>query len=277
MTEKKEAEKEIKRIDAYEETLIKERTVIGGKGRDLDQVPHHKKTSDKIIAMYEAAFLKSLKRYLMNPKDTKEALKKSVYANLAIENISQYKKLTMRELEKNAKKHLVKREMVALVEGAVFGLGGVTSSAVEIPLFLKQVFQHVEQIAMTFGVDPFHYVERVYIVKLIALALSQDQTFKRETVADLKHLETLIHKRNVSHLHQVEAYHFDKVAKLCSKSISRALAVGKSAQSLPLIGSGAGALSNYAMMSKISKVALNFYKRRFLERRWHHRQQDRLI
>ncbi|MCK8060867.1 MULTISPECIES: EcsC family protein [unclassified Fusibacter] len=270
MIDKKVEINEIKRILAYEEKLIKNnpQSVENPVGIDLKTV--NKMDESKYLKVLQSAFEGSFRQYLMNPVDSKERLKGIVFDYLDIHSFSQIKRLPLRQLERTAKKNLFKREVFTFFEGAVFGLGGIGSAAAEIPLLMRQMYNQVEQIAITFGMDPFQYVERVYIVKVIMLSMCNSQKEKRELVNELHAIEILIKSGKTTKIYEQSSYHYDWLASQASIGTSKAILSAKLIQSIPVLGMGMGAVSNLTLMSRISQVALNCYKRRFLERKWHY-------
>ena len=154
-------------------------------------------------------------------------------------------------------------ELMAALEGAGCGLGGIALLAADIPLLLGVTLRIVRQVSMCYGVDPFSPGEGVISYKVFELACGGT----RDRYAQLLEIETL--KDELDGLEPQRRA--EKAAVLASLIVSREavkhvvslLLSRKLFQAIPVAGAAVGAGFNYLFVSDVGEVAAQVY--RFLD------------
>lgn len=159
-----------------------------------------------------------------------------------------------KKIAKNAEKSNREGRRIAFVEGGALGLIGI--GLPDIPIFIAVILRGLYKIALSYGFDYRSYPEKIYMLKLIQVALASEEETPALN-ADLDALGRDIQKDQWSGSLEAE---ISATAKL----LSDRLLLAKFIQGLPLIGAS-GSVFNYLSYNKISKLALIKYKKRYFE------------
>jgi hypothetical protein len=154
--------------------------------------------------------------------------------------------------------------LLAMLEGAGCGMGGVALLAADIPLLLGVTLRLVRQLSITYGVDPFAPGEGVIAYKVFELACGGT----RNRYAQLLEIDAL--KDELDGLEPQRRA--EKAAVLASliasreavKHVVKLLLSRKLFQLLPVAGAAVGAGFNYLFVSDVGEVAAHVYRRRLL-------------
>jgi hypothetical protein len=154
--------------------------------------------------------------------------------------------------------------LIALMEGAGCGLGGVALLAADIPLLFGIAFRVVRLIGCAYGVDPNAPHEKLMAFKIFELAAGGT----RDRYGSLLELEAL-----QDELDGLDAAERAEKAVVLSgliasreavKRITLMLMRRKLAQLIPIAGAAVGAGFNYLFVSDVSECARQVYRRRYL-------------
>lgn len=145
---------------------------------------------------------------------------------------------------------------VAFVEGAGLGILGI--GIPDIPVFISVLLKGIYEIAMSYGFDYAKPEERLYILKLIQAATSEDFDKQKKNLELNNWEEFLKNCGNSESSLEVEI-------KNTAAALSNYMLVCKFIQGLPIIGV-AGSIFNLQIYSKISDYAELKYKRRYLQK-----------
>ena len=155
-------------------------------------------------------------------------------------------------------------QLLAALEGAGCGAGGVALLAADIPLLFGVCMRTVRHIGACYGVDPKLPGEDVIAFKVFELACGGTQ----DRYAELLEIDTLADE--LDGLEQSQRA--EKAAVLAGlfmsreaiKSIVGKLLPRKVFQTIPLAGTLVGAGFNYMFVADVAKTASMVYRRRFL-------------
>ncbi|HZV00142.1 MAG TPA: EcsC family protein [Planctomycetota bacterium] len=154
--------------------------------------------------------------------------------------------------------------LMALMEGAGCGLGGIALLAADIPLLFGIAFRVVRLVGCSYGVDPNPPHERIVAYKIFELAAGGT----RDRYGALLELDAL--QDELDGLDSQERAEKAVVlsgliaSRQAVKRIVSILMTRKLGQLVPIAGAAVGAGFNYMFVSDISECARQVYRRRFL-------------
>ena len=226
--------------------------------------PIRQKAEDKIppklIDTFEAAFEKAFIAVFQKGTDIIEksyqkekAQKQYDILNYALEK--DFNKKNLRRIDQSAHRKTLLNKGVATAEGAVLGLLGI--GLPDIPLFIGVILKMLYQISLSYGFDYRSEEERIFILYLIAAALSSGE--ERALLSQkADRIGRQIDKGEIRTLPTLES-----AVSLASQKLSGSMALSKAVQGFFLIGAVGGA-ANYRTVSTIGKTAELKYKKRYL-------------
>lgn len=167
-------------------------------------------------------------------------------------------KQSVRQFTKQAKSARATNLLVSSVEGV--GLGLVGAGIPDIPLFAAIVLKSVYEVALSYGYDYQTDEEKVFILKVIEVAMYDEEKFVEEN-AELNALIDEI----VADGDTLAGYEVDKEAqiKLTARALSHEMLYTKFLQGQLIIGI-AGGIFDPVYVNRISNYAVLKYRRRFL-------------
>ena len=218
-----------------------------------DKIP--KGLADTLETLFEKAFYLVFEKgsTLIEKTYNKDDIEVQHLANDFVFEVSR-SRASAKRLEKSARKINREGKGIAFVEGGALGLLGI--GLPDIPMFIAVILRGLYKIALSYGFDYNRYPEKIYMLKLIQVALSPEE----ERLALNAELDKL--GRDI----QNDSWSGSLEAEISStaKMLSGSLLLAKFIQGLPIVGVS-GAVFNYVSYNKISKFALIKYKKRYLE------------
>ena len=181
-----------------------------------------------------------------------------------VDSLAELRRVNLDVLDKVAEEVASQHELLALLEGAGCGAGGLALLAADIPLLFGVSMRVVRQMGAAYGVDPFEPGEGVIALKVFELACGGT----RDRYAELLQLDAL--KDELDGLEPQRRA--EKAAVLASLFMSREavkrivslLFSRKLFQTVPLAGAVVGAGFNYLFVSDVTETARMVYRRRLL-------------
>ena len=187
----------------------------------------------------------------------KEKLKADFQINAYASELKADRK-SIRTFTKQAKSAKAANLLVSGMEG--IGLGLMGAGIPDIPLFVAMVLKSVYEVALSYGYDYQSDEEKVFILKVIEVAMYDEEKFQQEN----KYFNELI-DRIIEDGDNLEGYSVDKEAQisLTAKALSKEMLYTKFLQGQLIIGV-AGGIFDPIYVNRISNYAVLKYKRRFL-------------
>jgi hypothetical protein len=160
--------------------------------------------------------------------------------------------------------------LVAMIQGAGCGLGGLTLLAADIPLLFGVAFRVVRSIGCAYGVDPMTPGEKVIAFKVFEIATGGTH----DRYGALLELEALQDELDGLDAHE----RAEKAAVLAGlfasreavKRIVSILIRRKLVQTIPIAGAAVGAGFNYLFVSEVAETARQVYRKRLLDDKVRH-------
>ena len=130
------------------------------------------------------------------------------------------------------------------------GMGILGLGIPDIPLFVSTILRGIYQISLSYGYDYNDELEKIYILRLIRIALSKTSSEKRMYNDELKNKSTY-------------NYSLDAEIKETAKVMSNSLLFDKFIQGIPIIGAVGGIVNN-SIYKKITDFCMIKYKKRYI-------------
>lgn len=178
--------------------------------------------------------------------------------------IGDLRALDLQPLDQLSRSVASQNQLIALIEGAGCGLGGVALLAADVPLLFGIAFRVVRLVGCAYGVEPTPGPEGVIAFKIFELAAGGT----RDRYGSLLELEAL-----QDELDGLDAQERAEKTVVLSglfasrevvKAITLRLMRSKLAQLIPLAGAAVGAGFNYLFVADVAECARQVYRRRFL-------------
>lgn len=142
-------------------------------------------------------------------------------------------------------------------EGGITGAGGFLMSMADFPILIGIKMKMLFEIAALYGFDVKDFRERLYILYIFQMAFSSQQGATKV----FKHLEDW---ENQLVLLPESADNFDWLT--FQQEYRDYIDIAKLAQLLPVVGAAVGAITNYQLIKKLGKTAMQAYRMRLLEK-----------
>lgn len=190
-------------------------------------------------------------------KDKKEAdYKVNTLAHELMNNRKSAKSFT-----KQAKSAKATNLMISSVEGV--GLGLVGAGIPDIPLFIAMVLKSVYEIALSYGYDYDSDEEKIFILRLIEVAMCDEETFVDKNDELNSTIDYIAENGDI-----IGGWSIDKESQMraSSQALSEEMIYTKFLQGQFIIGI-AGGIFDPVYVNRISDYAVLKYRRRFLKRK----------
>lgn len=193
-----------------------------------------------------------------------EAVLREARKHTEVDSVDDMRRQDLRVCDKVAEDVASRHGLLAALEGAGCGVGGMALIALDIPLLFGVAMRVVRQLGAAYGIDPAAPGEGVLALKVFELASGGT----RDRYAELLQLDALrdeldgLEPQKRAEKAAVLATMFmsrEAVKRIVSLLLSRKLL-----QTVPVAGAAVGAGFNYLFVSDIAETARQVYRRRFL-------------
>lgn len=166
---------------------------------------------------------------------------------------------SLKKFTKRARSSKAVNTMVTSLEG--IGLGLVGAGLPDIPLFSAMVLKSVYEIALSYGYDYESDGEKTFILKIIEVAMYDDEEFQRENEAINSLIDDIVMAGD-----SLDEFEVDKEVQLenTANALSKEMLYTKFLQGQMIVGV-AGGIFNPVYLNRISDYAVLKYRRRFLK------------
>ena len=249
MIENMKLKQELNRLE-LKEMMFLNKTVVDGNLKT--------KINDKIPASLEdtlnKAFIKAFELVFNNGTSIIEKSIDKEKINLEYETNKfrlDYKesKENIENVDKYPKKTNFVNNLLTTSVGTGMGILGL--GIPDIPLFVATILRGIYQISLSYGYDYHSDIEKIYILRLIRIALSKSSIDKKLFNDELKNKDT--YKKRVE----------DEI-RVTAEVMSKALLFEKFIQGIPVVGV-VGGLTNNSIYRKVSNFSMIKYKKRYIK------------
>ncbi len=220
------------------------------------------KIPQKLKDTIESAFYNGFKLVLEKGSKYIEKLynKDKIQLEHDVNNYSLDKKVTRKSIkimDSQGKKSKIINSTISTIEGA--GLGVLGIGLPDIPLFIAMILKTVYEIALSYGFNYESEEEKIYILNLINVALtnSKEKVLYNEKLNEVEYKidSNIVINRDLN-----------LEIRSTSQVLSESLLMAKFIQGLPIVGV-LGSITNYQVINKVSKYARIRYKKRYLNKK----------
>jgi hypothetical protein len=131
------------------------------------------------------------------------------------------------------------------------GMGIIGMGIPDIPIFVATMLRGIYQISLSYGYEYSYDVEKVYILRIIRIALAKSAKEKKEYNDELKNKGT----------YQTS---LEEEIRKTAEVMANALLIEKFIQGIPVVGA-IGGLTNNSVYRKVSNFSMIKYKKRYLK------------
>lgn len=160
----------------------------------------------------------------------------------------------IKKVKATSRGRILFNKSISTASGAVLGVLGI--GLPDIPIIISMILKTVYEIALNYGFDYQSDQERVYILHLIAAAVTTDRQPNLYYNAATQMGYAMDKGEPVSEDMQ-------SAITATAKELSDSMLTAKFIQGIPLVGT-IGSVVNYQIIRKVSKVASIQYQKRFL-------------
>ncbi|MBQ7703558.1 MAG: EcsC family protein [Firmicutes bacterium] len=191
-----------------------------------------------------------------NSQRRKADFKVSHYAN---ELYGDYR--SARQFTKNARGSRLFNLLISFLEGTLLGLVGL--GIPDIPLFIAMVLKGVYEVALSYGYDYHDENEKVFILKVIAVAMKDDEEFMEADAQLNADIDVIARDYG-----EIGGWNIDKndQIRITSDSLVKEMIYTKFIQGWAIVGVFGG-IFDPVYQNRITKYAMLKYRRRFLAAR----------
>lgn len=220
------------------------------------------KIPQKLKDTLESAFYNGFKLVLEKGSKYIEKLynKDKIQLEHDVNNYSLDKKVTRKSIkimDSQGKKSKIINSTISTIEGASLGVLGI--GLPDIPLFIAMILKTVYEIALSYGFNYESEEEKIYILNLINVALtnSKEKVLYNEKLNEVEYKidSNIVINRDLN-----------LEIRSTSQVLSESLLMAKFIQGLPIVGV-LGSITNYQVINKVSKYARIRYKKRYLNKK----------
>jgi hypothetical protein len=180
----------------------------------------------------------------------------------AMTSINGNKAISVQILDGAAKDCITFNKVAASIEGGLTGVLGMSGMLLDIPVLYGILFRLIHEVALCYGYPIDSAQEKLYMLKILELGHTPDETSRQSTIADLYTLHGAI--RGGMSLNQIERSGLSKGIEALAQRIGVLYSKRKIGMILMLLGAITGAAMNSILASEVSEAAYQTYRKRFL-------------
>jgi hypothetical protein len=198
-------------------------------------------------------------RYLISEKEVINKLKKHLTEEekIKIIEINDIKNIQLEVMDSVAKDLMESRKLVATIQGATTGFGGIFTLAIDIPATLALSLKVLQEMAISYGYNPSDKEERLFIIKCLQFT-SSDIVGKEVIINELFNNDSNNRNQGISAIQGWREVFLSYKDNFGWKKIF---------QMIPVAGLIFGSYLNRKAINDIAEVGTMFYKkRRILEK-----------
>jgi hypothetical protein len=155
--------------------------------------------------------------------------------------------------------------LIAMIQGAGCGLGGLTLLAADIPLLFGVAFRVVRSVGCSYGIDPATPGEKVIAFKIFEIATGGTHD-RYGALLELEALQDELDGLDAQERAEKAAVLAGLIAsREAIKRIVSILIRRKLVQTIPIAGAAVGAGFNYLFVSDVAETARMVYRKRVLD------------
>jgi len=233
-------------------------------------VPEEIKRSVGAAIMGFMEMLKDLSFWTFSDRNILNEARK---AGITVDRVSDLANHDLEKLDKIARSYFSSNKLIAALEGAGCGLGGLALIAADIPVLLGISFRSIQQIGSAYGFNMQDPDMAPVIMSVFYAGTGVTVAVKSSVMADM-HIAAAALAREMTYKEIAEKTKTGVIVDLLSKSshalpkqIAENITKRKLSQFIPIVGAAIGAGFNYWFMGNIVISAQMIFRKLYLERK----------
>lgn len=193
-------------------------------------------------------------------------LKAAKKRGLAVESIIDLRQAPLKDVDRLARSCFTSNKIIAAVEGAGCGLGGLVLIAADIPLLFGVALRSTQQIGTCYGFEMDDPAMAPIVYQVFNAAAAGSSGMKTAALADM-HVAAAAFGKNWTYAKVAEVSQTGTFAQLLKKSterlpqqISKHVTKSKLSQWIPFFGSAVGAGFNYWFLANVTTSAYMLFR-----------------
>lgn len=199
--------------------------------------------------------------------------------NLGLD-VSDYKELgeyDLEKLDKLAKQHFMQNQLLAALEGAGCGFGGLTLIAADVPLLFTISFRAVQQIGSSYGFEMDNPDMLVVVMNVFNAGAAGSSTAKISAMTDMHIAAAAFAKGGRKWTYNriatqtqtgVLAKLLKERTKYLPQQIAKHITKRKLGQVIPIVGAAVGGGFNYWFLQSTTRAAYMIFRDMYLVRKY---------
>lgn len=192
---------------------------------------------------------------------------------LSVETFEELGAQPLDELDKLARSFFAENKILAALEGAGTGFGGLVLIAADIPAVFTIAFRTIQQIGASYGFDMRDPNLASVVLGIVGVASGAEEAAKIAALTDL-HVTARMFAKNWTYKKVAErsmagapAAALKEMTRRLPQEIAKSVTKKKLAQLIPVAGAAVGAGFNYWFMASTSRTAYMTFRELYLTRK----------
>lgn len=228
----------------------------------------------KTVSKSTIGFLEGLKDLSKWTYSNSDIINKAKKEGIIIDHPTELSQYPLDKLDKISRSYFSSNKMIAALEGAGCGLGGLALIAADIPLLFTAAFRAVQQIGASYGFDVDDPELSPIVFSVFNAGSSLSAASKATALADM-HIAAKALGKNWTYKKIAETTQSGMLIKILKertkhlpKDIASNITKKKLAQAVPIVGAGIGAGFNYWFMSNTTTSAYMLFRDLYITRKY---------
>jgi hypothetical protein len=181
---------------------------------------------------------------------TRLTWQKDLKSQTGISEIAELRNGSLEQCDRLAQRTALAAHIVAVVEGAATGAGGVWTTLLDVPLLFVLGLRTIRKIGCEYGYHLEERRDRMFVLGVLLVALSGSLKIRRERLHRLRELEEMLVEETVEDVLIEEVVQFIFQLEVFEE--------------IPGVGAISGALLNLGFMHRINTTARRIFQERWL-------------
>ena len=249
----------LKRLEKKIESYLKHQSKLKMTGvfsNESKLMVKNKKIIDKSQLYLKRYFLNQLTRYMFVAEQRGYEKKAEI---IDLEN------MTADEMNTTVARLIRRYTVNGFLKGGGAAIAGLPVTVIETITSIKSLWQQITFIGICYGFKPYSYFEKIYLLKLMSIALCSDPKRRIELYNSLIELEKLMSDPNIPLKNQENYFNSGTLVDETVDTIFIPFIFTKLSQTIPIIGFGVGSLTNAHLTKQVLNLSCMVYERRFLK------------
>lgn len=196
---------------------------------------------------------------------------------LEVNNYQELGECDLEKLDQLARQHFMQNNLLAALEGAGCGLGGLTLIAADIPLLFTISFRAIQQIGSSYGFEMSNPDMLLVVMNIFNAGAAGSSASKIKAMADMHIAAAAFKKGGAKWTYNkiakqtgtgVLAKLLKERAKYLPKEIAKHITKRKLGQAIPIVGAVVGGGFNYWFLQNTTRTAYMIFRGMYLERKY---------